>query len=270
MKALHAILGLAVASGVAGAAILYSGVYDISATDQHLAPTYWLLDKGLRESVERRARSIDVPPLDDETLAARGLAHFRRHCVQCHGGPGVAPEPFALGMTPTPASLAHTARAWPPEQVFWVVRHGIKMTGMPAFQFRLPDKDLWAIVAFLERMPRLSPREYQALPTIELPEEEPAAAGEPDAGRGFRAINQYACVTCHSIPGVVGPNAPVGPPLDGIGSRTMLAGLLPNTFGNMVRWLRAPQEVSPDSAMPDLGVTERDARDIAAYLATLQ
>jgi mono/diheme cytochrome c family protein len=270
MKIRHALLGIAAASGVAGAAVLYSGLYDTSATDQHLAPTYWLLDTGLRESVERRAKSIDVPPLDDEKMAARGLAHFRRHCVQCHGAPGVAPEPFALGMTPVPANLAHTAREWPPAQLFWVLKHGIKMAGMPAFEFRLPDDELWSIIAFLVELPRLSPREYRQRPTVDVPAGEPAFEAEPDAARGSRAVRQYACVTCHRIPGIVGPNAPVGPPLDGIGSRTILAGLLPNTFENMVRWLRDPQEVNPGSAMPDLGVSERDARDIAAYLATLE
>ena len=69
---------------------------------------------------------------------------------------------------------------------------------------------------------------------------------------------------------MVGAAAPVGPPLDGIGTREIVAGTLPNTTGNMVRWLRAPQELNPLSAMPDLGVTERDARDIAAYLSTLK
>jgi cytochrome c1 len=72
------------------------------------------------------------------------------------------------------------------------------------------------------------------------------------------------------IPGATGPRARVGPPLAGIASRKILAGVLPNTPENMVRWLRGPQSVDPPTAMPDLGVTERDARDITAYLATLK
>ncbi|MGH8519641.1 MAG: c-type cytochrome, partial [Panacagrimonas sp.] len=153
--------------------------------------------------------------------------------------------------------------------LYWVVREGIKMTGMPAWRFRMSDEDLWALVAFLVEMPRLSPEQYRALksappvPSKELP-------GKPDAERGRRALNQYACVTCHAIPGVVGPNAPVGPPLAGIGARGFLGGVLPNSPENMVRWLRAPQEINPRTAMPDLGVTERDAADIAAYLGTLR
>lgn len=68
----------------------------------------------------------------------------------------------------------------------------------------------------------------------------------------------------------MGPNAPVGPALEGIARRSMLAGVLPNSPVNMARWIREPQKVNPGSGMPDLGVTERDARDIAAYLATLR
>lgn len=93
---------------------------------------------------------------------------------------------------------------------------------------------------------------------------------EPDAKRGRTALQQYACVACHRVPGVTGPQAHVGPPLEGIASRKMLGGVLPNTAENMVRWIRAPQQAAPLTAMPALGVSERDARDIAAYLATLR
>ena len=92
----------------------------------------------------------------------------------------------------------------------------------------------------------------------------------PDAERGKTAIHQYACVTCHAIPGIVGSNAPVGPPLAGIGTRAVIAGVLPNTGDAMIRWLRSPQSIRPQGAMPNLGVTEQDAADIAAYLATLK
>jgi mono/diheme cytochrome c family protein len=255
---------------VAGAAgVFWFGAYDISATDQHLGPTYWALDTGMRRSVKRRAADIAVPDLKNPNMIGRGLALYRSHCAQCHGAPGVAPEPFALGMTPVPANLAHTAREWPPAELFWVVREGIKMTGMPAWKFRMSDEDLWAVVAFLVEMPRLSPAQYKALKSAPFePGKDSREKTDPERGR--RALNQYACVTCHTIPGIVGPNAPVGPPLAGIGARGFIAGILPNTPQNMVRWLRAPQDVSSLTAMPDLGVTERDAADIAAYLTTLK
>ena len=262
------LVALALLAGAAG--IFYAGLYDISASDQHLAPTYWLLDTGMRRSVKQRAARITVPELDRPERKQRGLALFREHCVQCHGAPGVAPEPFALGMTPTPANLVYTAREWSPAELFWVVKEGIKMTGMPAWKYRLAEDDIWALVGFMRELPRLSPEEYRARKAEPATASAPGLAGAPDPARGKRAIDQHACVTCHEIPGIVGANAPVGPPLEAIGTRGFIAGVLPNTSENMVRWLRRPQAVNPRSAMPDLGVSERDARDIAAYLATLK
>ncbi|HEX2197917.1 MAG TPA: c-type cytochrome, partial [Burkholderiales bacterium] len=122
----------------------------------------------------------------------------------------------------------------------------------------------------LPAMSRLTPEQYAKLPLVPPPALSESREGQASAARGERAINQYACVTCHEIPGIVGANAPVGPPLAGIASRVMLGGVLPNSPDNMVRWLREPQKIAPGTAMPDLGVTEQDARDIAAYLATLR
>lgn len=91
-----------------------------------------------------------------------------------------------------------------------------------------------------------------------------------DPAKGREAIANYGCGSCHQIRGVSGANGMIGPPLNDIGSRTMLAGQLPNSPDNMVRWIRQPQQVESGTAMPDLGVTENDARDIAAYLYTLR
>jgi cytochrome c2 len=92
--------------------------------------------------------------------------------------------------------------------------------------------------------------------------------GEP--ARGKEAIGRYGCATCHTIPGVDGARGQVGPSLAGIAVRSYLAGKLPNTPPNMIRWIREPQEVQPGTAMPELGVTEQDGKDIAAYLYTLR
>jgi cytochrome c len=97
-----------------------------------------------------------------------------------------------------------------------------------------------------------------------------AAMTGGDPRRGPDVIRKYGCEACHSIPGVAGARGQVGPPLDNIGSRSHLAGGLPNTPENLMRWIRHPQEIQPGTAMPELGVTERDGRDIAAYLYTLR
>ena len=92
--------------------------------------------------------------------------------------------------------------------------------------------------------------------------------GEP--ARGKEAIGRYSCAICHTIPGVEGARGQVGPSLEGIAVRTYLAGKLPNTPPNLIKWIREPQEVQPGTAMPELGVTEQDGKDIAAYLYTLR
>lgn len=271
-KVLATLAALAVLGAAGAAAFVYSGLYDISATDQHLRITYLVLDKAMERAVERRARHIAVPPLGGAGQLERGVALFRKHCVQCHGAPGVAPEAFSLALRPLPVPLVRTGRDKSPQYLFWIAKHGLKMTGMPAFEFRLDDADLWAVVAFVRHLPTLSPDQYRAMPGTPLAAAEAPLSGAspPDAARGKRALEQYACVGCHEIPGLVGPEARVGPTLHGIGARGTLGGVLPNTPENMARWIREPQRVAPGSAMPDLGVTARDARDIAAHLATLR
>jgi cytochrome c len=91
-----------------------------------------------------------------------------------------------------------------------------------------------------------------------------------DPKRGAEQVTHYGCGACHEVPGVGGANGQVGPPLRGIAARTYLAGQLPNNPGNMVLWIQQPQKVEPNTNMPNLGVTDRDAHDIAAYLYTLR
>jgi mono/diheme cytochrome c family protein len=277
MRTWLTLVAAALAAFAAGAVLLTLGIYDIAATDQHTRPVYWLLDRGMRQSIRFHARNIVAPPLTDPARARLGRVLYDANCVRCHGAPGVAPESFALGMTPSPANLAYASREWPPAQLFWAIRHGMKMTGMPAWEFRLDDDELWAIVAYLQVMPRESPQQYRASGSdrVQAP---PRAVVEPawqpstlgNANRGIVALRQYGCATCHRIPGVVGADTPVGPPLAHIATRSFIAGVVANNPGNLVRWLRTPQTLHPGGAMPDLGVTESDARDIAAYLYTLQ
>ena len=92
--------------------------------------------------------------------------------------------------------------------------------------------------------------------------------GDPQQGRG--AIREYGCGACHVIPGVTGASGLVGPPLNSFARRAYVAGNLPNTAPNLIRWIQVPQAVEPGTAMPNLGVTDADARDIAAYLYTLR
>lgn len=285
MRVLIGLIVVAILSIAGTAAFVYSGLYDIAATDQHTAPVFWLLKATMRRAVEHHARDVHVPQLADPAIIAKGRALFVTQCSRCHGAPGVAPEPFALGLRPTPANLANTGIEWPAGQLYWAIKHGMKLTGMPAWEYRLADDDVWAIVAFIQRMPYESPREFRerlaASPSPADPNTLPATvAGDGanrsprssggDVARGRHLLLQYGCDVCHEIPGVVGASMPVGPPLDHMGLHSFIGGVLQNTSDNMARWIRTPQTFVPDGAMPDLGVTNDDAADIAAYLESLR
>ena len=92
--------------------------------------------------------------------------------------------------------------------------------------------------------------------------------GDPHTGK--LKIRNYGCQACHTIPGIPGADSLVGPPLTNIGSRMVLAGELPNTPANLEHWIQHPHAVEPHTLMPEMGVTEQDSRDIAAYLYTLR
>lgn len=250
-----------------GFAILLSGAFSTAATKQHMALTHWMLDAGLRYSVSANSDGIRAPSLADAGMVASGQSCYRAHCAQCHGAPGIAPEALGLGMMPIPNNLAQSAREWPAEWLYYVTRKGVRMTGMPAWEYRLSEENLWATVAFLKALPSMSRADY-----AELDRDSPqscsgdASSVDEHRSRGEVVLRQYACHACHRIDGIVGPDSRVGPALAGWPRRRLIAGSLPNTPDNLVRWLQDPQSISPQTLMPDLGVSEAHAREIADYL----
>lgn len=285
------LVGLAAGAGVA---VVYSGAYNVGATTQHWQAVHSLLETAMRHSVQLRARAIEPPPLDDPGRIQRGAAIYHSKCVQCHGAPGVAQGDIGKSMQPLPGPLVDALQRWRPREIYWITRHGIKMSGMPAWQFRLDDAQLWDVTAFVQRLPGLTPQAYAEVtqtalllastPVARSPDsEETPEDASPDPAnaisdratqsaaveRGRQALYQYACSTCHTIPGITGSFPNVGPPLEGLASRSLIAGKLANTPDNLMRWLRHPRQVKPLTAMPDMGVTEAHARDMAAFLATL-
>jgi mono/diheme cytochrome c family protein len=294
---------LAVLGAAGGALVLYSGYYDISSTKLHFQPVHSLLERGMRESVRHHARDVQTPAyisqakiqaaaipvaateaLTAATAAAspaaapapasasvrllRGAGLYRDNCVICHGAPGVAQDDIGKSMQPVPGPLADASRRWRASELYWITRHGIKMSGMPAWEFHLADEDLWAVVGFLVALPELSPQAYATL-TEQAGRQARAPRPErdqPDVARGRLALSQYACNACHVIPGVTGPDTFVGPPLKDLAARKYIAGHLPNSAANLARWIRDPRSINPQSAMPAMDVTASDARDMAAYL----
>lgn len=100
--------------------------------------------------------------------------------------------------------------------------------------------------------------------------EGPESSARGDADKGKALVQHVGCGSCHRIPGIASARGEVGPPLDQLRKRAYIAGVLPNTFDNMVLWVAKPQTVAPGSAMPDVGLTDAEAEDVAAYLYTLE
>jgi mono/diheme cytochrome c family protein len=268
--------GFALAGGAIGVGVLLSGVLSTAATKQHLRLTHRVLDAGLDYSVRRYSREIAAPPLDEPGMHARGAACYQLHCAACHGAPGVAPGAAALGMMPVPTNLTSVARSQSAEWLYYVTRKGVRMTGMPAWEYRLSEEGLWSTVAFLRTLPNLDAAGYRAtldqVANIECParSEIPAPLGDRSDTGGDVLLRQYGCHSCHTIEGVVGPRIEVGPPLVDWPQRAYIAGVLANTPENLARWIVDPQAISPKTLMPDLGVPPAHARAMTAFLFAQQ
>lgn len=169
---LTALLGVAALSG--GLAFVYSGLADVAATSPHWALTEWVLSTTMERAVRRRASRIDPPGfLGQEARLRAGARAYESMCAPCHGAPGVEPGSIGRGLLPKPPDLTQAADAWSPAEIFWITKHGVRMTGMPSFGPTHPDEELWEIAALVQRLPRLSPEAYRLL-----------AGPSPTAARG--------------------------------------------------------------------------------------
>lgn len=172
MKALNLLLMLLAVLGAAG--FIYMGVYPIGADVPHTKPVYWLLETVRERSISARIGDIAVPPLDDPQMLLAGGADYNDMCAGCHLKPGKTESDLSIGLYPKPPNLAQSAedhgdgdvhgnaRASAARQ-FWIIKHGIKASGMPAWGPTHDDARIWAMVAFLQKLPTLTPAQYQIL-----------------------------------------------------------------------------------------------------------
>lgn len=145
---------------LAGVAYMYSGLYNVAATAPHSALSRWILQTTQKNSVQAHAEKVGTPPQLSAEQLRHGVEHFADTCVQCHGAPGVERGELGKGITPTPPDLSETVAEWSDQELYWIVKHGIKFAGMPAFGPTHSDEELWALVAFLKRLPETTPELY--------------------------------------------------------------------------------------------------------------
>ncbi len=148
---------------VVAAVLVHMGSFDVAADKPHSQPVFWLMDTVRERSVAIRAAGITVPgDLADAKRIASGAAQYDEMCSLCHLAPGMKRTEISRGLYPRAPELRRKSELTPAEQ-FWVVKHGLKMTGMPAWGVTHNDELLWDVVAFLQELPELTADQYQAL-----------------------------------------------------------------------------------------------------------
>ena len=162
MMTLSFVVGI-LASLLVPVLLMVTGAIDVGADvkpgliERTLAP--WARDR----SVAKRAPKEKNPQAGDPAAIATGLAHYREMCVMCHGAPGVAAAELSEGLNPSAPALGEQGDDTPDGELFWVIKHGIRMTPMPAFGPTRTDKEIWGIVAFIRHLPDLTAQERDSL-----------------------------------------------------------------------------------------------------------
>lgn len=166
MRILAMIGALAIVVGIGAAVFFFGGFYSVAATAEDPAVVTWALTRVRNASIDRYAH--DQPPsaikIDDAASVQAGARAFAMHgCTNCHGAPGVKWAKFSEGLHPDPPDLKEVVDHRTPSQLFWVVKNGINMTGMPGFALAgATDDEIWSIVAFLKKLPVVSEADYKA------------------------------------------------------------------------------------------------------------
>ena len=163
MKAGKIVVSLLAIAAILTVGFAYSGLYDVSASSPHSGIVDWLLSTTSDAAVKRHAQGIHVPDLGDDAMALAGANDFDAMCTGCHGAPGQEPKAIGQGLNPSAPDLAEAATELTSAELFWVTKHGLKMTGMPAWGATHDDDALWPVVAFITRLPYLDAESYQAM-----------------------------------------------------------------------------------------------------------
>ena len=169
MDAMKKRAGLGVVAGVLGTfvvlaviclIVVYTGAFNVAATAEHQSITRWAFDTTFHNSVELRAADVVAPEKISPAMVTAGASAYKSMCQHCHAGPGAEREDWASGMRPRPPHLTEVAAGWELNQIYWIAKHGLKMTGMPAFGPTHDDQTLWGIAAFVKELPAMTPERY--------------------------------------------------------------------------------------------------------------
>lgn len=161
MRFIGALIAWIIIAVIAFFIFTFSGVYQVGADVPHWRITRQAIGMVREHAIERRSADIKPPPLDDPALVKEGAEHYAEMCTGCHLAPGMTDSELRDGLYPEPPNL--TRFAPDPAESFWIIKHGLKMTAMPAWGKTHDDQKIWAMVAYLQKQPKMSVAEFQAL-----------------------------------------------------------------------------------------------------------
>lgn len=173
-----ALLALVIVASI----VIVSGAYNVAADEEHTALGAWLIEITRERSVASRADNLAVPNLDDAPRVRRGAGNYDAMCVSCHLAPGVGPTELSQGLYPAPPDLTKAVQT-DPARAFWIIKHGLKATGMPAWGKSMEDPYIWDLVAFIRKLPRMTPQQY--VDQVE------ASEGHSHGSRATEAFNSH-------------------------------------------------------------------------------
>ena len=169
-KVLLTIVIVVLVEVIAWIIFVFSGAYNVSTSNHDNGFINWWLATGASRSVRQHASRVKpVPSLDDPAKVQEGFKHYNEMCVECHGAPGKPAGEIAKGLWPAAPDLSRSATHWKPAQLFWITKNGIKFSAMPGWGATHSDEKLWAVTAFLEKLPKLSAADYHEMETNTIP-----------------------------------------------------------------------------------------------------
>jgi cytochrome c553 len=246
---------------VGGFLFAASGIMSIKASSGHWAITAWLLNFAMRRSVIMHSLAIKPPPLDDQALVLKGGAHYETGCRPCHGSPDLNQQPrIAHWMTPHPPNLSREVPKWDANELFYIVKHGVKFTGMPAWPAQKRDDEVWAMVAFLRKLPALSGDDYKLLVRGEQSQADGAAVMQDLNGtQQVPPPVSESCGRCHGVDGSG----------RGIGAFPKLAGQKPEYFISSMQAYALGRRSSGIMEPIAVALSRQATAELARYYATL-
>ncbi len=164
------VAAMAVALGIVAGVYIYSGLYNIGADVPHWSATSAIIETARERSIAHHAKDLQVPNLEDPQLILKGAGQYDAMCVSCHLAPGIQDSELRPGLYPRPPLLSKYRVD--PRRAFWVIKHGIKMSAMPAWGLGHDDATIWSMVAFINKLPDMTPQQYQDTVTQAPPDEE--------------------------------------------------------------------------------------------------